>query len=228
MTERRILTVTDFHGKIFPDLLAMASTKKTFTREDFQQDEEIGKSKNLRKAVPIKLVAVGGFVAVSYFQNRASTEDLDYMIDPALENLTKIEDKLGRAIKNVADKKGYDEGWVNDKLRLFAVGDSAQPLFRDSVAQNVVLWEGKNLIVYAVKWEWSLARKVKRIGSTRREADVSDAVALLRKIVEENGRPISRERAKSWDQIVFTPIEDSALDKVAEEYEKKYESSGFM
>ncbi|KMU85165.1 hypothetical protein CIHG_02947 [Coccidioides immitis H538.4] len=217
MTERRILTVTDFHGKIFPDLLAMASTKKTFTREDFQQDEEIGKSKNLRKAVPIKLVAVG-----------ASTEDLDYMIDPALENLTKIEDKLGRAIKNVADKKGYDEGWVNDKVRLFAVGDSAQPLFRDSVAQNVVLWEGKNLIVYAVKWEWSLARKVKRIGSTRREADVSDAVALLRKIVEENGRPISRERAKSWDQIVFTPIEDSALDKVAEEYEKKYESSGFM
>ncbi|TPX19737.1 hypothetical protein DIZ76_017529 [Coccidioides immitis] len=211
----------------------MASTKKTFTREDFQQaltylDEEIGKSKNLRKAVPIKLVAVGGFVAVSYFQNRASTEDLDYMIDPALENLTKIEDKLGRAIKNVADKKGYDEGWVNDKVRLFAVGDSAQPLFRDSVAQNVVLWEGKNLIVYAVKWEWSLARKVKRIGSTRREADVSDAVALLRKIVEENGRPISRERAKSWDQIVFTPIEDSALDKVAEEYEKKYESSGFM
>ncbi|EAS32715.2 uncharacterized protein CIMG_03739 [Coccidioides immitis RS] len=192
----------------------MASTKKTFTREDFQQaltylDEEIGKSKNLRKAVPIKLVAVGGFCC-------------------PLENLTKIEDKLGRAIKNVADKKGYDEGWVNDKVRLFAVGDSAQPLFRDSVAQNVVLWEGKNLIVYAVKWEWSLARKVKRIGSTRREADVSDAVALLRKIVEENGRPISRERAKSWDQIVFTPIEDSALDKVAEEYEKKYESSGFM
>ncbi|OJD25467.1 hypothetical protein ACJ73_03163 [Blastomyces percursus] len=78
-------------------------------------DEEIGKSKNLRKAAPLQLVAVGGFVAVSYFQNRTSTEDLDYMIDPTLENLSKIEDKLVRAIKNVADKKGYDEGWVNDK-----------------------------------------------------------------------------------------------------------------
>ncbi|OXV05600.1 hypothetical protein Egran_06632 [Elaphomyces granulatus] len=170
----------------------MALTKKTFTKEDFQQalaylDEEIAKSKNLRKAVPIKLIAVGGFVA-----------------------------------------KGYDEGWVNDKVRMFAVGDSAQPLFRDSVAQNIVLWGGKNLVVYAVKWEWSLARKIKRIGSTRREADVSDAVALLRKMVEENGGPISRERAKSWDQIVFTPIEDQALDKVAEKYEKKYKSHGFM
>lgn len=56
--------------------------------------------------------------------------------------------------------------------------------------QNVVLWRGKNLVIYAVKWEWSLARKVKRIGSTGRDADVSDAVALLRQMVDDSKGPI--------------------------------------
>ncbi|KAM5432300.1 hypothetical protein McanCB56680_006530 [Microsporum canis] len=211
----------------------MSAPKKTFTKEDFQQaliylDEEIGKSKNLRKAAPIKLVAVGGFVAVTYFENRTTTEDLDYMVDPSLKNLEKIREKLVRAISNVAEKQGYDDDWVNDRVQQFAFGDFALPLFQDSVAQNVVLWEGKNLQVYAVKWEWSLARKVKRIGSSDRDTDVSDAVALLRKVVEENGGPISRERAKNWNQIVLTPIEDSAIDKVAQGYAKKYGSPGFI
>lgn len=66
---------------------------------------------------------------------------------------------------------------MNDKVGIFAVGDTAPSVFRESVAQNVILWEKENLIVYAVKWEWSLARKLKRIGSTSREEDVSDAVA---------------------------------------------------
>jgi hypothetical protein len=191
-------------------------------------DEDIGKSKNLRKIVPIKLIAVGGFVAVTYFQNRAITEDLDYMIDPTIENRPKIEQKLARAITNVGREKGYDRNWVNDRVTMFAVGDTAQSLFRDSVAQNIILWQGENLIVYAVKWEWSLARKVKRIGSTRREADISDAAALLRKMVEENGGPLQRERAKGWNQIVFTPIEDHAIDMVNGAYEDIYASHGFI
>ena len=170
--------------------ITLNKTQLTFLIALFYLDEEIGKSKSLRKAVPLKLVAVGGFVAVSYFHNRASTEDLDYMIDPGLNSMTKIEGKLACAIKAVAYRKGYDEGWVNDNVRMFAVGDSAQPLFQESVEQNVVLWRGKNLVIYAVKWEWSLARKVKRIGSTGRDADVSDAVALLRQMVDDSKGPI--------------------------------------
>lgn len=51
------------------------------------------------------------------------------MIDPGLNSMTKIEGKLACAIKAVAYRKGYDEGWVNDNVQMFAVGDSAQPLF---------------------------------------------------------------------------------------------------
>lgn len=46
--------------------------------------------------------------------------------------------------------------WANNKVAQFAVGATRLPLFQESVAQNVVLWEGKDFVVYAVKWEWSL------------------------------------------------------------------------
>lgn len=45
--------------------------------------------------------------------------------------------------------------------------------------QGVVLWQGSNLIIYAAKWEGSLARKLKRIGSHRREVDISDAIEII-------------------------------------------------
>jgi hypothetical protein len=47
-------------------------------------DEEVSKSKNLRKAAPVKIVAVGGYVAVSYLRNRTSTEDINYKSRPQL------------------------------------------------------------------------------------------------------------------------------------------------
>jgi hypothetical protein len=46
--------------------------------------------------------------------------------------------------------------------------------------------------------------------------------------VDKNGGPIPRERAKNWNQVVYTPIEDEALDLVNEDYENIYESRGFV
>jgi hypothetical protein len=99
------------------DFWAMASVKKIFTEEDFQRgkqesnlwsnlaaaeklthatglaelDAEIAKSRNLQRAAPIKLIAVGGFVAVTYFHNRETTQDLDCLLDPTLKNRVRIE-----------------------------------------------------------------------------------------------------------------------------------------
>jgi hypothetical protein len=84
--------------------------------------------------------------------------------------------KRATAVGKVAKSRGYSPEWFNDKVAPFAVGATRLPLFEESVAQNIVLWQGKDLIVYAGKWEWSLARELKRIGSSSREADISDAV----------------------------------------------------
>jgi hypothetical protein len=71
--------------------------------------------------------------------------------------------------------------------------------------------------------------KNKRIESTGRETDVSDAVALLRKIVEDMKEDQYQGREQRVGIRLFTPpIEDQAIDRVAKEYEKKDQSQGFM
>lgn len=113
-------------------------------------------------------------------------------------------------------------------MELFAVGETKAQLFRESIDQQVVLWRGKNLVIYAVKWEWSLARKLKRIGYERRDIDLSDAVEILKIMADENHGPLTRERMKAWNTIVYTPIEDKVLDIVASEFLVKYGVVGIV
>lgn len=201
----------------------MTTAEKTnFTDEDFRHallalDTEIAKSKNLRAAAPIKLLSAGGFVAVALFRNRDSTH-IDYIIDPEIRNAAKVGQKLQNAIISVAVKQNLSKEWINSHMEIFAPGDTKQRLFRDSVSQGVVLWRGTNLIIYAAKWEWTLARKLKRIGSERREIDVSDAVGILAQMVQDNAGPLSYEPVKSWDAIVYTSLDDAAIKRVAEEF----------
>jgi hypothetical protein len=171
---------------------------------------------------PIRLLAVGGFVSVTYLKNRHSTEDVDFILDPQIQNQDKILEKIQRAADNIAKQRNYFRDWFNDKVAQFAVGDVRLPLFQDSVAQNIVLWHGKNMIIYAVSWEWSLARKLKKIGSTNREIDVSDAVAILHEINTRNGTPLDWKAAKGWNAIVYTPIEDHVLQAIVVRSKAEY------
>jgi DNA-binding winged helix-turn-helix (wHTH) protein len=82
------------------------------------------------------------------------------------------------------------------------------------------------LIVYAVAWEWSLDRKLKRIAREGRQIDISDAVHILRILVASTGGIFQRETIKSWNVQMFEPIQDRVLDIVAAEYERLYQTKG--
>lgn len=84
--------------------------------------------------------------------------------------------------------------------------------------QGVVLWQGSNLIIYAAKWEGSLARKLKRIGSHRREVDISDAIEILAHMVNEHGGPLTWGAIESRDEIMYTPLDNNAITCVAKAY----------
>ncbi len=167
-------------------------------------------------------------MSVTYFRNREATEDVDYILDPTIENQAKAEEKLQRAIERVAKSKKLTPDWINDKVAQFAIGATRLPLFQESIAQDIVLFKGKNLIIYAAKWEWSLARKLKRIGSTNRVIDIDDAVAILHEINRRNKTPMSRQVAKEFNAIVYSPIEDHVLDEVARSYKMKYGEDGLV
>ncbi|KAM3452100.1 hypothetical protein MY3296_004837 [Beauveria thailandica] len=206
-------------------------SKTKFSAEEFDQalrdlDVEIGKSKNMSKIKPVQLLSAGGFVAVTLFRNRDSTDDIDYIINPDTPNVDKIKDKFQAAIRRVSEQRGIDEGWINKQMEIFVNGRNKQSLFRDSVTQNVVLWRGTNLIIYAAKWEWTMARKLKRIGSENRDIDISDAVEILSRMVQENGGPLALETVKSWDTIVYTPLDVAAIKSVADDYMERYGAVG--
>ena len=192
-------------------------------------DDEIAKSKNLRAVAPLRLLSAGGFVAVGLFRNRDTPEDIDYILDPATKNVEKVKRKLQRAIQAVSNAQAIHDEWINSRMEIFAVGEANKKrLFQDSVRQGTVLWQGKNLIIYAAKWEWALARKIKRIGSQKREVDVSDAVELLGQMVRDHGGPLPYELIKSWDTIVYTPLDDAAIGQVAEQFIARFGYTGVL
>ena len=102
-------------------------------------DKAIGKSKNLRKISPIKVITVGGYVAVTYFHNRETTEDIDYILDPEIKDQKKTEAKLQAAVETVALARDYSVEWFNNRVAQFATGPIRAPLFQESIAQDVVL-----------------------------------------------------------------------------------------
>ncbi|KAM3547255.1 hypothetical protein MY1884_009644 [Beauveria asiatica] len=181
--------------------------KPKISAEQFDQalralDVEIGKSKNISKIKPVQLLSAGGFVAVTLFRNRFATEDIYYIINPNTPNVDKIMDKFQAAI---------------ERMEIFVTGRNRQSLFRDSVTQ----------IIYAAKWEWTMARKLKRIGSENRKIDLSDAVEILAKMVQENGGPLALEIVQSWDTIVYTtPLDMAAIKRVADAYRERWGVDG--
>lgn len=102
-----------------------------------------------------------------------------------------IKDGLKTAISRVSTKLGYNPTWCNDDVSLF-VNLLSRPdeLFNQSVQQGLVLYSGRNLKVYAVKWIWLLVRKMKRLQMLAlppRMEDLQDCVAISRIIFLENG-----------------------------------------
>jgi hypothetical protein len=168
----------------------------------------------------------GGFIAVTYLRNRETTNDIDYLLDPTLPNVRKLEVKLRKAIQTVSEKAHYSTKWANDNLGVYAAGERRVHLFNDTVAQDIVVYRGKHLIVYAGKWEWILDRKLKRITLEDREDDLEDSVAILKVLTDKAGGPISKITIKSWYFNMFEQIPDEVLEQVGTRFKLQFGVEG--
>ena len=102
----------------------------------------------------------------SFLRNRKSTEDLDYFLNQKTyaSQFEQVRNELATHIEIVADKLKFDKRWCNDNVKTFlSLLPGPEQLFRESRAQNVVLRRDNSLILYAVKFEWVIARKLKRV-----------------------------------------------------------------
>lgn len=196
-------------------------------------DEELGRSELISAVAPLRLISVGGFLAVKFFHNRETTTDIDVLIDPNVDADRDYRATVLEAINAVSKAHGFAEDWLNDQLRIFIKDDLRMLLFLESIQQNVLLYAGENLQIYAGHLDFALERKLRRIaqrqGNRNIDDDTSDALAIVHHMVSSNGHPLSREECVGLDENGFgLLIDEAAVDLVAERYLDKYGVQGIV
>ncbi|KAF7912673.1 uncharacterized protein EAF01_001694 [Botrytis porri] len=202
---------------VIPSFDTDISNKKRFLRaDDFHHglqelDKEMGHDEFLVGFAPIEIITAGGFLAVCYLKNRESTGDLDYIIDPEWATDADIQVPLEKAVLAVAEKCGFNNDWMNQEMGLFTTKATDKRLFEQAKKEDLVLFRGEHIIVYAAPIEWGLERKLRRIyvgGRERKtEFDMSDAVAMLKYLKDTKG-PLDREYIRTLNMNGFDVVPD--------------------
>ncbi|OAA63466.1 hypothetical protein SPI_03629 [Niveomyces insectorum RCEF 264] len=200
-------------------------------------DHVISNQELLMSVAPIRIMVTGGVLAVLRLHVRSATEDVDFILDPNVDAAEEYRAEFFQAINTVSDAvEGLPTGWLNDHVRVFIPTDKRMELFLSSVDQNIVIYKGENLVVYASKLDWALESKLARIetlkpGHDKRNTDISDAVEMIRLMIEANGdeQPISREylNGLNFSNQSGQPNEN-AITAVASAYEQKYGKKGIV
>lgn len=194
-------------------------------------DAEMGINPYLSAFGPIKLITAGGFLAVSYLGSRKTTGDLDYLLDPKWAHDSDIKNPLREAMGRVGERLQFNNDWINEDIALFVTKESREYLFREAQKQQIVLWEGPNLMVLAAPMEWALERKLRRIHAGNRdrkaEFDLQDALAILKFMRDKKG-PLDKEYIRRLNVNSFDMTPDNAtMDRVAAAYRNEFDEEVF-
>ena len=202
-------------------------------------DNIMGTSDLLMSVAPIRIMVTGGVVAVVHLHTRSTTEDLDFILDPNVDAAQEYREEFFQAVKTTtAVVEGLPTGWLNDHMRVFIRPDKREELFLSSVEQDLVIYRGGNLVAYATRLDWALETKLGRIETLstedgKRAIDISDAVELIRLMIESKGggdnvnKPISTQylRSLNFNNYKVQSI-DQAIAAVTEAYKEKYGKEG--
>ncbi|PPQ88421.1 hypothetical protein CVT25_011223 [Psilocybe cyanescens] len=176
----------------------------------------------------VRILVSGGTCSVMYFGNRDKTKDIDFFIpDPAL-----IEMIAGSQASLPFDlQKRWPENWINAEMAGFAMMPGCEDLYKNSIANNVVLYQSDTLVAYAADWRFQLIGKITRayqmellkeqLQSRDREGkDLKDAVSLLQILITQNNGPLDRNVVRSWYN--GSALEDVEIEFVNKEYRAKF------
>jgi hypothetical protein len=184
-------------------------------------DIELGKLQLPASVIPIRLISFGGYPAVKYFGNRESTFDVDYVLDPELENMNQIKQAIKTAIFAIAEARDCQPTWMNDNCKVFTGGPQRRlAIFNATLKQDVVLWNSEHLVIYAGEWQWALRLKLRRIVESGRQKDLDDAVCILKEL-DTRYDPLTKDYIRS-----FIPDQKPTLNLIVQAYEGIYGKLG--
>ena len=198
-------------------------------------DAAMGESELLDSVAPIRLVSVGGSLAVCLFKNRESSADVDCILDPNIAAAPDYVAAFSEAVQRTSRQMDLPDDWLNRQVEVFVARNRVAHLFLESVAQGIVLYEGASLVVYAGRLDWALERKVRRVAHAqerriRKNVDVGDAAAIIEFMTRrQDGKPLSFAFVRGLNENQFdVPPTDTALHQVASQYMAMYGTQGLV
>ncbi|KAG5992922.1 hypothetical protein E4U43_003620 [Claviceps pusilla] len=216
----------------------MSSDRQPLTYEAMERaltmlDSKIASNDLLMSVAPLRLVTVGGCLAVRLCHNREASYDIDCLFDPHVTSLEQYSAEFELMIHQVACEGGYYKDWLSGQVNIFVSRERRTHLFLESVQQDIVVYSGKNLVVYAGRLDWALESKVRRVShsDSRRgckNVDLPDAAALIHLMRRGgDGLPISFQyiRELNLNGFDLQPTEES-LREIADFYFRTYGEIG--
>lgn len=187
----------DEKKKVVPKkkLLTCRMIEKTFR----MLDKELGKS-----GVPrLRMVVLGGALAVKKFSSRGQTVAIDMLLDPHIKEMPGCHERLYQCIQKVAGEMSLEQGWMKDHYKHYFTEEARAKVFERSVSQSQrpELHRGANLLVYAMDTEVALEMKLRRMAEPGRveNLDLLDATKFLNELTNGGLRPISFDRCLRFD-----------------------------
>lgn len=181
---------------------------------------------------PLRLISVGGALAVRVCHSRETSYDIDCMLDPNVAGAAEYMQEFEAAIAQVAERRGYSPDWLNRQVEMFVARDRRMDLFLESVQQGITIYDGRNLVIYAGHLGWALERKIRRVAHARdrrrsKRIDIADAAALVRLMRRPGDPPISFRYIRGLNLNGFdVPPTDEAIREVADYYVEAYGEVG--
>lgn len=76
-------------------------------------DQVLGGNELAAAVAPIRMVTLGGSMAVKMFKNRTTTVDVDVIIDPNVDAVREFRDAVLVCIRSIAQQRGLERDWMN-------------------------------------------------------------------------------------------------------------------
>lgn len=162
-------------------------------------DHELGKQKSIK--VTVRMVALGGTLAMHRFHSRDATEAIDVILDPRLR---KHQTKIRNCIGEVAKTKHLGHAWVTtDHYEGYFTPEALDNVFNQCAGdqrKKAELYHGANLRVYAMDTKVALEMKMRRMIEQKRynDFDLKDVIKF-QGTLRQNGVDMSYNQCRTWN-----------------------------
>lgn len=145
--------------------------------------------------------------------NRSSSHDLDFFLNERTygRRYEAVRQELLFLISRVAQALRYKSDWANDEVKFFlTLLNDPEVLFMESKRQMRPIYQNRDLKIYGVKWEWVLARKLKRLQRPfriQKSQDWLDCISITTLLLNREGAQLSPSLLRRYDHTdVETPV----------------------